>query len=323
MAGEVLFAYNEYGQPTYNWQSHVGAVIVNTTAEGQDTYAKGLAGTSRPAGAIHPKERAFALDYGAGGGMDDALGRVVDHLWYAYAASADRERYTYGYDRASNRLYRENTLTSGHDELYGYDEVNRLIAFQRGELNANKDDITGTAGREEDWSLDMTGNWPGYVQKTSGSTDLDQGRTHNPVNEITGITAATGTDWADPVHDRAGNMTIIPKPASLADGLTATYDAWNRRVEVKHGQTVIARYEYLCSCQLETGEFPRKRFCRGGAMGHGSGRAKERAWRGARSTPAQMSSAYQPKPRRLNPGPPWLATCLTGGYQRSRVGIAR
>jgi hypothetical protein len=108
--------------------------------------------------------------------------RVVDHLWYAYAVSADRDRYTYGYDRASNRLYRENTLTTGQDELYGYEGVDRLIAFQRGDLNANKDGITGTAAREEDWSLDMTGNWPGYVQKTSGSTDLDQGRTHNAVN---------------------------------------------------------------------------------------------------------------------------------------------
>ena len=70
----------------------------------------------------------------------------------------------------------------------------------------------------------MTGNWPGFVQKTSGSTDLDQGRTHNPVNEITAITAATGIDWADPAHDRNGNMTTIPKPANLADGL-------NRRIK--------------------------------------------------------------------------------------------
>ncbi len=163
---------------------------------------------------------------------------------YDYGASADRDRYTYGYDRASNRLYRENTLTTGRDELYGYDGVDRLIAFQRGDLNANKDGISGTPVREEDWSLDMTGNWPGYVQKTSGSTGLDQGRTHNPVNEITAITAATGTNWADPMHDPSGNTTTIPKPANLADGLTAIYDAWNRLVEVKNGQTVIARYEY-------------------------------------------------------------------------------
>jgi YD repeat-containing protein len=89
---------------------------------------------------------------------------------------------------------------------------------------------------------EFDGLW--YLPKTSGSMDLDQGRTHNPVNEITGITATTGTDCADPVHDRNGNMTTIPKPANLADCLTATYDAWNRLVEVKDGQTVIARYEY-------------------------------------------------------------------------------
>ncbi len=43
----------------------------------------------------------------------------------------------------------------------------RLIAFQRGELNANKDGITGTPGREEDWLLDMIGNWPGFVSSLS------------------------------------------------------------------------------------------------------------------------------------------------------------
>lgn len=52
------------------------------------------------------------LDYDSGtpGQYDgfDRFGRVVDHLWRAY-----------GYDRASNRLYRENTLTTGRDEFYG------------------------------------------------------------------------------------------------------------------------------------------------------------------------------------------------------------
>ena len=127
--------------------------------------------------------------------------------------------------------------------MYGYDQLNRLIEFARGDLNNPKSAIENPKSAE-DWSLDMTGNWPGYVKRTSGSTDLDQARMHNPVNEITAITATAGTDWADPVHDRNGNMTTIPKPASLANGLTATYDAWNRLVEVKDGQTVIARYDY-------------------------------------------------------------------------------
>ncbi len=126
----------------------------------------------------------------------DRFGRVVDHLWYAYGVSVDLDRYTYGYDRASNRRYRENTLTTGRDELYGYDGVDRLIAFQHGDLNANKDSSTGTPAREDDWSLDMTGNWPGYGQKTSGSTDLDQGRTHNPVDEI-----GAALNWYDTLPD--------------------------------------------------------------------------------------------------------------------------
>ena len=115
----------------------------------------------------------------------DRFGRVVDQRWYDYGASADRDRYTYGYDRASNRTYRENTIASAKDEFYTYDAMNRLKTFDRGDLNAGKTAISGTPVREEDWGLDMTGNWKDYLQKTSGSTDLDQDRTHNKVNEIT------------------------------------------------------------------------------------------------------------------------------------------
>ena len=148
----------------------------------------------------------------------DRFGRVVDHLWYDYGASADRDRFTYGYDRASNRLYRENTVASGKDEFYTYDDVNRLATYDRGDLNANKDAISGTPVKEEDWGLDMTGNWTDFLQKTSGTTDLNQDRTHNPVNEISGISETVGTAWIDPVHDKAGNMTTLPKPSSPGDG---------------------------------------------------------------------------------------------------------
>ena len=169
----------------------------------------------------------------------DRFGRVVDHLWYDYGASADRDRFTYGYDRASSRLYRENTVASAKDEYYSYDAVHRLAMFDRGDLNAGKTAISGTPVKEEDWGLDMTGNWTDFLQKTSGSTDLNQDRTHNPVNEITAITETVGTAWVDPVHDQAGNMTTLPKPSSLGTALTAKWDAWNRLVEMKQGTTVI------------------------------------------------------------------------------------
>jgi RHS repeat-associated protein len=185
-------------------------------------------------------------DSGTAGSYDgfDRFGRVVDQLWFDYGASANRDEFTYGYDRASNRLYRENTSVSSQDDYYTYDGANRLVNYDRGNLNVGKDAISGTAASEEDWELDMTGNWDDFVQKTSGSTDLDQDRTHNEVNEITAISETTGTAWIDPAHDLAGNMTTVPKPSDLSSGLTCTYDAWNRLVEVKEGATVVAVYEY-------------------------------------------------------------------------------
>ncbi len=174
----------------------------------------------------------------------DRFGRVVDQKWYDYGAAAVRDRYTYGHDRASNRTYRENTTSSAKDEFYTYDGMYQLKTFDRGDLNAGKTAISGTPGREEDFGLDPTGNWSGYIQKTSGGTDLDQSRTHNKVNETTDITETVGAAWATPAHDQAGNMTTVPKPSSLANGLTLKYDAWNRLVEVKDGATVVGKYEY-------------------------------------------------------------------------------
>ncbi|MCU0961754.1 MAG: hypothetical protein MUF48_16795 [Pirellulaceae bacterium] len=72
---------------------------------------------------------------------------------------------------------------------------------------------------------------------------VSQPRTHNPVHEITDIAASVGTVWADPVHDRAGHMTTIPKPSSLANSLTCQWDAWHRLAEINDGATVVARYD--------------------------------------------------------------------------------
>ena len=91
--------------------------------------------------------------------------------------------------------------------------------------------ISGVPAKEEDWTLDAQGNWSNYVTKTAGTTDLNQSRTTNDVNEITNITETTGPSWATPSFDTAGNMTTIPKPTTLTTSYTATYDAFNRLVE--------------------------------------------------------------------------------------------
>ena len=77
----------------------------------------------------------------------DRFGRVVNQKWYDYGASATRDQYTYGYDRAGNRNYRENTGPAAKDEFYTYDGVYQLANFDRGNLNEGKTAISGTPAR--------------------------------------------------------------------------------------------------------------------------------------------------------------------------------
>jgi len=168
-------------------------------------------------------------------------------------SSADADRFLYGYDRAGNRTWKENDVAANlgtpvHlDELYEYDEVYRLIAADRGNLNGTQDGIVnGTAAFSQDWGLDATGNWDSFDEDAdgNGTNELVQTRDHNEVNETGTIGATTGTNWADPIHDRAGNMTSMPKPSDPASSITAKYDAWNRLVEVSDGGILVAKFRY-------------------------------------------------------------------------------
>ena len=182
----------------------------------------------------------------------DLFGRVVDQQWVTTGGSpTDKDRYQYGYDRNSNRQYRANvvgtTAVGNLDEHYTYDNLNRLTVMKRGTLTGSPPTgISGTPVAEQDWTLDPTGNWNGFIIKdNTGSQTLNQSRTQSKVNEIATITASGGTPvWAAPAYDAAGNMTTMPKPSSLTNSYTATYDAWNRMRQVKDGGTLIATYSY-------------------------------------------------------------------------------
>jgi hypothetical protein len=77
----------------------------------------------------------------------------------------------------------------------------------RGDLNANHGAIS-SKNFAEDWTLDMTGNWPTFKQDTdgNGTWDLNQSRTHDEANEITEITEIAGSS-SHVAHDRAANVT--------------------------------------------------------------------------------------------------------------------
>jgi RHS repeat-associated protein len=181
----------------------------------------------------------------------DRFGRVQDQRWYK--SGTDKERVKYGYDRASNRQWRENTVAaSNQDEYYTYDGLYQLDSLKRGNLTGTFPNYTGIASTptwQEDFNYDATGNWngasTGYQTQVNGTTTLNQNRTHNVANEITNITETTGTAWPTPTQDSNGNITVTPRPLDLGNSYDLKYDAWNRLVEVKNtGGSVVSTYEY-------------------------------------------------------------------------------
>ncbi len=105
------------------------------------------------------------LDYALGSGSNrydgfDRFGRVINLPWSKYGSPSMLSHLQYGYDRVSNRTWREDLEAQANsqsfDELYGYDQVNRLKEFERGLLNSTQTAITGLTF-EQDWELDATG----------------------------------------------------------------------------------------------------------------------------------------------------------------------
>lgn len=199
------------------------------------------------------------LTYYTSGGSGDAgdqytgldrFGRVVDQRWDLNGV--DLERLKYGYDPVNNQVWRQNTVAEGlsanQDQYYTQDGLYQLRTLQRGTLNATQTGISGTPSWEEDWNYDPLGNWNGsksaYQTKVAGTTTLNQNRTHSTVNEITNITESTGPVWPTPGYDAGGNMTSGPQPLSPTNGYVLTYDAWNRLVQLKNGNMVVAAYAY-------------------------------------------------------------------------------
>jgi RHS repeat-associated protein len=222
-AGSVVTAH--YPQPDYTWNLATGSGA--TRYAGLDTFDRTLA----------------CLWLGDVSGTPDD----VVHLAYQY-------------DRASNRISREDLVSKNlgtavyRDEAYTYDGLDRLIDVQRGELDSGS--ITGLNFRQNwqdpstaDTALDPTGNWADFRQDTTGNTTFDmvQTRTHNAENEITDIDATSGGSWVDPLHDAVGNMTRIPRVAAPSSNYLLTFDAWNRVVKIETGSgelTPIGDYAY-------------------------------------------------------------------------------
>jgi hypothetical protein len=61
----------------------------------------------------------------------DRFGRIVDQRWLATATGAPLDQFRYGYDRDSNRLFKENEIALAFSELYHADvnsQINEIAA---------------------------------------------------------------------------------------------------------------------------------------------------------------------------------------------------
>ncbi len=148
-------------------------------------------------------------------------------------------RTEYGYDRNSNRTWR-NSPGTDQDEFYTYDDVNRLESRDQGTLNAGKTAISGTPVEEEVFDLDATANVENYLLKENGTTQLNQSRTFAANNENV-LIAGSGTNVA---FDANGNMTTLPVVGDFSSNWTAAYDAWNRLVRINSGGSPLEDYLY-------------------------------------------------------------------------------
>ena len=200
----------------------------------------------------------------------DRLGRVEEIKWAdVYTQTpVTLDRYTYGYDNNSNRIYRKNEQATNKDESYTYDGLDRLARVNRGTLTGEPLAIAdGAATFSQQWQnsadavLDSLGNWRKFRWDSDGQNNswTSQNRTHNPVNELTDV-SGTNANWLEPSYDPAGNMVSGPKPGdegnpdAQPDPLPGTrldlvYDAWNRLVTAKAGSgtgasTTMATYRY-------------------------------------------------------------------------------
>ncbi|HWB14723.1 MAG TPA: RHS repeat-associated core domain-containing protein, partial [Pirellulales bacterium] len=177
----------------------------------------------------------------------DQFNRVIDNRWYSTATGGDLDRIQHGYDRASNRRWRRNTVaeavSANLDELYAIDGLYRLVELQRGQLNgANNAIVSGTLTFAQAWGLDATGNWQHFWQNDTGTSwNLQQNRVATNANEIVSI---SGGGWTQPIYDAAGNIVEAPQPSSPSTANALTFDAWNRMMSASASGSPIQQNLY-------------------------------------------------------------------------------
>jgi RHS repeat-associated protein len=258
-----------------------GSTIGEGGDGGEGGSAAGPEGGAGSAGGVGGGAILDGSPYGGGGGGDDSSGAspgasgadgAIVLTVVPYASTTPLVGFTTAYDRASNKFYERALHAENRSSLYepfdsnqipqgGYDSIDRLLQYQRGNLASTGGDggngggsialsgstpeyinLSGTFATRN-YALDGLGNWKNtvFTPSTTGTlTPQTEIRQHNGLNEITRTyNAALTPTTVNPTYDMNGNL--------LSDGrFDYTWDALNRLVAVKLAgtTTVVAQYYY-------------------------------------------------------------------------------
>ncbi len=136
-------------------------------------------------------------------------------------------QYAMGYDHAGNMLYKQDVLHPSLSEAYQYDDIHRLIAFQKGTMRGQ---VIPNPTRTIQYALDALGNRTTMTENQTVS--------QYTANEMNAYTMVSGAVACTPQYDDNGNM--------ISDGMHSyQYNDNNRMVSVDNGATALYQYDAL------------------------------------------------------------------------------
>jgi YD repeat-containing protein len=180
---------------------------------------------------------ASSMTWSLGGGGNytdlDGFGRLAEQYWVSIPSSGpavDVEHFSYGYDAASNVLYKENHLYPSYSELYhesgagaswAYDKFDNLQQFARGTLTTQ-----GSAPRPNAIS--------GAVANQSwGHTSEGQHRRNMPPDDVKDRPMFQGSFDEEGMEDKLGAWSAGHSSYEPAYALSVRFDMWGNVVEQK------------------------------------------------------------------------------------------
>ena len=135
----------------------------------------------------------------------DRFDRVIDVNWFQ-GSGGNRmtlDRYQYGYDADSNRVFRNNLVFDSFGELYHvYDNLNRLTDWRRGTLvrlgNSPIFTQATNVNRFKLFSYDAQGNWKSLVQSYNNDRDDPRSQSQDASYTAQKTEQWAGSGWESP-----------------------------------------------------------------------------------------------------------------------------